>query len=96
MQWIKCSDKMPEAGVPVIAYVPNYGRGENSRRIRAQYAPPKTLAQHADCDGGEYDEATDTYYCKDGWYETNEYEEVHWGVSDTVTHWMPLPEAPNA
>jgi|SRR3990172_2381540 len=96
MEWIKCSDKMPDAGVPVLAYVPNFCGGDRSRRVRAQYAPPKTLEQSPDADGGEYDEATDTYYCEEGWYETNEYEDIHWAVSDAVTHWMPLPEAPNA
>jgi hypothetical protein len=33
---------------------------------------------------------------KPGWYETNEYEETHWAVSDPVTHWMKLPDPPAA
>lgn len=95
MDWVKCSDQMPPAGVPVLAFVPSYIGGGKSRRIRAHYAPPKTLEQHWECDCGEYDEETDKYYCEEGWYETNEYEDVHWAVVDDVTHWMPLPEPPS-
>jgi len=95
MEWVKCSDQMPAPGVPVIAYVPTYCGGEYSRRIRAAYVPPKTLELHIDAEGGDYDEETDTYWCEEGWYEQNEYEECHWRVSDEVTHWMPLPPEPS-
>lgn len=91
--WIPITDRLPEPGVPVIALVnPNeYGK---TYRIRAQWAPAKTLELHFDAEGGEYDEETDTYYCEEGWYETNEFEDVHWNVHGTVTHWQPLPEIP--
>lgn len=94
MNWIKTSEQMPPAGVPVIAFVPSYFGGGKYRQIRAQYAPAKTLEQSPEAEGGEYDEETDTFYCEQGWYETNEYEEIHWSVSDPVTHWMRLPEPP--
>lgn len=93
-KWVKCSDEMPPPGVPVIAYVPNFSGGGHGRRIRAAYAPPKTLPLHIDAEGGEYDEETDTYWCDEGWYEQNEYEDCHWAVVDAVTHWMPLPPPP--
>jgi hypothetical protein len=63
------------------------------------HAPPKTLSEE---DYGEfltdpdYDEATDTTYWPEGWYECNENEETHWQVHEEVTHWMPLPEVPHA
>ena len=95
MNWIKCSDRMPKPNVSVIAFVPAYGGGDKGRVIRAQYASPKTLEQSYDSECGEYDDETDTYYCAEGWYETNEYEDVHWYVSDRVTHWIPLPDAPS-
>lgn len=92
-KWTPITERMPEPGVPVIALVnPNeYGK---KRRIRAQWAPSKTLEQDWDAEGGIYDEETDKYYCEEGWYETNEFEEVHWAVSGTVTHWQPLPAYP--
>ncbi len=92
-RWIPTSKEMPPAGVPVLACVaPNeYG---NVRRIRAQYAPPMTLEQSPECEGGTYCEETDTYYVDEGWYETNEYEDVNWNVGGTVTHWMALPLPP--
>jgi len=92
--WIRVEDALPEPGMPVIAYVPHYGGHTNSRRIRAQYAAKHSLEQHADAEGGDYDEVSDTYYCEPGWYEDNEYEEIHWRVSDEVTHWQPLPQPP--
>lgn len=91
--WIKCSDQMPKPGTPVLAFVRAEARPKWTRRIRAMYAAPKTL-EAADGDDGEYDEERDAYFCKEGWYETNEYEEVHWVVHDRVTHWMPMPEPP--
>lgn len=94
-RWIPTTVEMPPSGVPVIAFVPNFCSGGKSRRIRAQYAQPKTLELSEEAEGGEYDEVTGTYYCTEGWYETNEYEDVHWAVSDVVTHWQPLPDVPN-
>ncbi len=92
-KWIPVAEDMPKPSVPVIALVaPNeYGK---TRRIRAQWAPPKTLEQSFDAEGGIYDEETDKWYVEEGWYETNEYEEVHWAVTGTVTHWQPLPPLP--
>jgi len=92
--WTSVNDQMPEPGVPVIALVnPNeYGK---TRRIRAMWVPAKTLELHLDAEGGMYDEATDTFYCEEGWYETNEYKEVHWNVSGTITHWQKLPPLPD-
>lgn len=44
----------------------------------------------------EYDEETDEYYLKEGWYEVirnwDEYGSAV--IGDFVTHWMPLPEPP--
>jgi hypothetical protein len=100
-RWIPVSEGLPRSGIPVLAaYLNVLGK---ARVVRAEYAPPKTLPLAEDCDdeGGEYDEETDTYYCSPGWYESNDNEEVHWRITDEVTHWQPLPahpskEAPNA
>ena len=96
MEWINVLEKMPPPNVPVLAFVSDFcGVVGKVRRIRAMYAPPKTLELHIDAEGGDYDEETDTYWCEEGWYEANVYEECHWRVCDHVTHWMLLPEAPN-
>ena len=92
--WIRVENEMPPSGLHVIAFVPAAHGGTHFRRIRAQYAAKHTLEQHHDAEGGDYDEASDTYYCEPGWYEDNEYEDIHWCVSDPVTHWQYLPEPP--
>jgi hypothetical protein len=94
-RWVPVSEKLPPPGVPVLAFVQNHGHGKFTRRIRAQYAASKTLEAFDD-EEGEYDEKRDAYFVKPGWYETNEYEETHWAVSDPVTHWMKLPDPPAA
>lgn len=100
MNWIRVEDKMPEPGVPVLAYVVGdwLASGKRwTRRIRAQYAAKGTLElSDSAWEDGDYDEATDRIYAKPGWYEDNEYEETHWRVTDPVTHWMPLPDPPEA
>ncbi len=44
----------------------------------------------------DYDDETDEYYLKEGWYEVirnwDEYGSIV--IGDFVTHWMPLPEPP--
>ncbi len=44
----------------------------------------------------EYNEETDEYYLCEGWYERihnwDDYISVY--ISDTVTHWQPLPKPP--
>jgi hypothetical protein len=98
MTWISVEDLLPVPGVPVLVFVADaYGGNvpRNTLRLRAQYSDGKSLESvDEDEDGGVYDEATDTYYVREGWYETNEFEETHWRINGTVTHWMPLPEPP--
>ena len=95
-EWIKTSDRMPKNGVPVIAFVASFEGGKHSRRIRAMYTTKGRLEVHPDHadDFGEYDEDKDDYFCPEGWYENNCYEEVHFHVANEVTHWMPLPKEP--
>ena len=92
-EWIKCSERMPKSGMPVIAFVQRLEGKPWTRRIRAMYVAKGTL-EAADTEDGEYDEERDAYFVAPGWYENNEFEETHWSVSDSVTHWMPLPDPP--
>ena len=87
--WVKVSERLPEPGTAVLLDI-----GEPTP-LRAQWCPAKTLPCSTD-DSGEYDEATDTYWCIEGWYEWNREEEIHWFVSKPALNWRPLPEAPNA
>jgi len=95
--WISVTDALPKPGVNVLACYRN--RLGKLRRIRAHWIAAKTVEVYSEdwdlC--SEYDEATDTYYVTEGWYECID----NWGdysavaVSEgEVTHWMPLPEAP--
>jgi hypothetical protein len=96
--WVPVTEALPKSGVKVLACYRN--RLGNLRRIRAMWTAAKT--EEADSDDAEacseYDEATDTYYVTEGWYECID----NWGdyssvavCEGEVTHWMPLPPDPD-
>lgn len=96
MEWRETQIEFPKPEVAVIAFGLNrYNKG---RRIRAFYAPRWTVegSIEDECEASEYNEEDDNYYLREGWYETNEHEDVHWMVDFPVTHWMPLPAPPNS
>ncbi len=89
---------LPAPCLKVIAtYVNRLG---NRRTIMAKWVPGKTEEAHSlDDEFGEYDEATDTTYAPEGWYEVidNLDDCTFVAVSEgVITHWTPLPEAPDA
>lgn len=89
--WHK-ADTPPASGVAVLAVVSDE---QHPVVIRAMYASPYTLKPSPDYeDDCDYDESADAYYCHEGWYEYNCYDDVHRRVSGEVTHWMPLPDPP--
>ena len=89
-EWISVEDRLPESERYVIAYGKNsYGNG---RTIRAFYAEKFTVEQSDDDEWTDYDEKSDEFYLPKGWYECNEFDEVHYHVDFPITHWMPLPE----
>lgn len=95
--WIAVTpETMPKSNVPVLAFYRN-ALG-NGRIVRAQWAARFTLPQDQDTDWYEYKDEDDadggTPFCPEGWYETNEYEDVHWRITDGVTHWQALPSPP--
>ena len=85
--WTPLPGTLPEPGTPVLLDI------GKKYPIRAMWAAKHTLEVGMEDDSGfgEYDEATDTYYCPDGWYEWNEHEEIHWAVDKTPTAWCKLP-----
>ncbi len=94
-RWVSAAANLPQEGIPVLARVRwRMCDGWKYRTIRAQYAGQYSLEAADDNDDSDYDENTDQYYAKEGWYEDNEFEETHWRVGGEVTHWMALPEPP--
>lgn len=85
--WISVDKRLPESGTPVLLDI------GKKFPIRAMWAAKHTVEASPECadDWAEYDEATDTYYCPEGWYEWNQNEETHWAVNETPRAWMPLP-----
>jgi hypothetical protein len=88
--WISVEERLPESERFVLANVEKL-----SLPIRAFYAAPSSVEGSCEDEISIFDEVADCYWLPAGWYETNEYEEVNWFVHGKVTHWMPLPKAPN-
>lgn len=92
-KWIPVTEQMPKSGQTVLA-LQKWDHSGRPSIIRAAWVAAKAEESSPESDIGEYDEATDTYYDPEGWYE----QISHWdeisaaGVSGaTITHWMPLP-----
>lgn len=89
--WIALPGTLPEPGTPVLLDI------GKKYPIRAMWAAKHTVeAADDDTDWGEYDEATDAYYCPEGWYEWNEHEDTNWAVSATPRAWATLPPTTSA
>jgi hypothetical protein len=92
--WIPVSERLPEHDHAVLVWV---AAGGKPRAIRAWYIKPFT---EEDC-GGETDESmlderNGTYYFKEGWHESSDYDDEHFYAVSGVTHWMPLPTPPRS
>lgn len=97
--WVSVEEKLPDAEEEVrLCCVTASGR---HYQCQGFYVPPGT---HRDDSGyswdweccEEYDEERDDYLVNPGWYESihnwDEYSAC--GITDKVTHWMPLPGLP--
>lgn len=99
LEWVSVEEKLPDAEEEVrLCCVTASGR---HYQCQGFYVPPGT---HRDDSGyswdweccEEYDEERDDYLVNPGWYESihnwDEYSAC--GITDKVTHWMPLPGLP--
>jgi hypothetical protein len=95
--WVPVAERMPPPGsVVLVAYRNKLGHW---RRIRAEWVPAKTQEADIDNEFGEYDEATDTHYTPEGWYERvnnwDDYSSVK-VYEGEPSHWMHLPLPPES
>lgn len=85
------SNHMPQPEKPVLAW-------DGQQWVRAIWVPKHSKEQGYD-DGGdftEYNDADDTYYWPQGWYElqTHGGDEMLWYITGGATTWQELPPAP--
>jgi len=92
-KWIKVSDQLPESERKVIAFYRN--KYDKPRTIMAFHTDKFIVEGNTDNeDILEYDEATDTYYLQEGWYEIGDFFDYYYQVNAEITHWMELPDDP--
>ena len=101
-QWISVEESLPKAEQEVLVACKTRISGYRYQ-CQGFYVPRGMYREDSEftwdyeaCD--EYDEERDDYLVNEGWYERihnwDEYGAV--SISDIVTHWMPLPEPPEA
>jgi hypothetical protein len=94
LQWIPVADRKPSDGKPVLIHCIT----EQLKRpivLRAVWYDRYTEeAGDDEFEAGEYCEEKDEYFVREGWYEFNQYEGVHWAVGEEVTHWAEIPLPP--
>ena len=101
-QWVSVEDRLPEPETDVLIVCNRNGYVFVTPAI---YEDGKMLTQESawnwsDIYGyGLYSEEDDDYYIPEGWWENRQFnpDDVYNNPVDcTVTHWMPLPGAPDA
>ena len=94
MSWIKITDQMPPSGKVVL--LKQQREGYEPFPIIGQYAEKYSVESAGDDDESEYNDADDTYYCPEGFYEQQMNWDVYqWIAIDSympVIEWMEIPE----
>lgn len=99
-RWIPVAERLPKPETDVLAVC---NRNGYTFVIPAIYEDGKKLTRDSAWNWsdiycyGLYDEETDDYYIPEGWWENRKFnpDDVYNNPVDCeVTHWMPMPDAP--
>ncbi len=99
-RWIPVEERLPEPETDILAVC---NRNGYIFVVPAIYEDGKMLTQDSKWNWceiyayGLYNEAEDDYYVPEGWWENRQFnpDDVYNNLVDCpVTHWMPLPKAP--
>ena len=94
--WTNSADHTPEHGKKVLAFYRNaqgHGRVIVGMYVGRFESEPSVYGGD---DNSEYNDADDTFYIPEGWYECIENWDAYSSVAvqHEVTHWRPLQESP--
>lgn len=98
--WTPVADALPDTTKKVLAsYLNKLGK---RRIVIANWVQARTQESAWDdeeLDITEYDESSEEFFLKEGWYEcieNNEEYGMYWIYEGVVTHWMPMPQSPGS
>lgn len=98
--WIPVEREKPKANT-IVLIIAITETGKRYRTV-AYFIPTKTVLADDFLESGynsedlqEYDDELDEYWVKEGWFEYQTVAEIHWHISDKITHWLPIPKLPS-
>ena len=98
-RWIPVECEKPKANT-IVCIIAITETGKRYRTV-AYFIPTKTVLADDFLESGydsedlqEYDDELDEYWVKEGWFEYQTVAEIHWHISDKITHWLPIPKLP--
>ena len=98
--WTSVARAMPDTTKKVLAtYLNKLGKRRIVIANWVQARTQKTQWEDEEFGISEYDESSDEFFLKEGWYEcieNNEEYGMYWIYEGMVTHWAPMPLAPTS